>query len=113
MPKPEDWPQTPPLPRPQPPDPEEARGVVERFEEEVPDGVPDGRVPIGATLAPDWPDLEPPGARSRGGDPPVGLEVLVRLWRPTALSKTLLVGPAVGGLAVLDGRGLGSAGAEA
>ena len=87
----DDWPQT-PLPRPQPP--EEVRGVVDRFPEAPADGVPDGRVPMGATGAPAWPGLEP-GARSRGGDPPVGLELLVRLWGPTAFSKALLVGPAV------------------
>lgn len=52
--------------------------MVERFEEEVVAGVPEGRVPIGATVLPDWPGFDP-GARSRGGDPPVGLDVLVRL----------------------------------
>lgn len=101
---PDDWPQT-PLPRPQPPD--EVRGVVER----LPDGVPDGRVPMGATVAGIGAGLEP-GVRSRGGDAPVGLELVVRLWAPPkALSKALLVGPAVWGLAVLWGRGLGLAAA--
>jgi hypothetical protein len=46
--------------------------------DEFPVGVPEGLVPMGATDAPDWPGLEP-GARSRGGEPPVGLDVLVRL----------------------------------
>jgi hypothetical protein len=68
--------------------------VVERFPEPALDGVPEGRVPIGATVAPDCPGLEP-GARSRGGDPLVGLDVLVRLCEPIALSKALFVGPAV------------------
>lgn len=66
--------------------------MVDRLPEVVVDGVPEGRVPMGATVAPLWPGLEP-GTKSRGGDPPVGLEVLVRLWEPTALSNALLVGP--------------------
>ena len=83
--------------------------MVDRLEEAVVAGVPEGRVPMGATEAPDWLGLDP-GARSREGDPPVGLEVLVRLWGPTALSKTRFVGPEVWGLAVLWGREAGSAG---
>jgi len=83
-------------------------GVVDRLEDWALDGVPEGLVPMGATVAPDDPGFEP-GARSRGGEPPVGLDVLVRLWLPTALSKTLLVGPVVWGLEVL---GLGSTGAD-
>lgn len=51
--------------------------MVDRFEDAVVAGVPEGRVPIGATAEPE-PDLEP-GAKSRGGEAPVGLEVLVRL----------------------------------
>jgi hypothetical protein len=51
--------------------------VVERFADDVPVGVPEGRVPMGATEAPDWPGFEP-GAMSRGGEPPVGLDVFVR-----------------------------------
>lgn len=81
--------------------------MVERFPDALVDGVPEGRVPMGATAGPFWPGLEP-GARSRGGEAPVGLEVLVRLWEPTALSKALLVGPELWGLLVLWGLGLGS-----
>ena len=81
--------------------------MVDRLPDAV-DGVPDGRVPMGATDAPDWFGLDP-GARSRGGEAPVGLELLVRLCGPTALSKALLVGPAAWGLVVLWGLGLGSA----
>lgn len=66
---------------------------------------------MGATDAPDWLCLEP-GARSWGEETPVGLDVLVRLWVPTALSKTLLVGPEPCGLPLPWGRGLLSAGAE-
>ena len=72
--------------------------------------MPDGRVPIGATVAPDWPGFDP-GARSRGGDPLVGLDVFVRLWAPTALSSTLLVGPAFCGLTLLWDWELDSGGA--
>lgn len=79
--------------------------MVERFADESP-GVPEGRVPIGATVGPDCPALE--AERSRGGERPVGLDVLVRLCAPTALSKALLAGPVVWGLDVLPGRGLGS-----
>lgn len=74
--------------------------MVDRFDEAEVVGVPEGRVPMGATEAPAWLGLEP-GFRSREGEPPVGLDVLVRLWLPTALSKTLFVGPAVCGLTVL------------
>lgn len=105
-PRPEDWPQT-PLPRPQPLG--DVSGVVARFPGATAAGVPEGRVPMGPTVTPDGPGLDP-GARSRGGDAPVGLEALVRFCRPMALSKVLLLGPAVWGLVVLCGRGLGMAG---
>ena len=74
--------------------------MVDRLDEAVVAGVPEGRVPMGATEAPAWLDLEP-GVRSREGEPPVGLDVLVRVWWPTALSKTLFAGPAAWGLTVL------------
>lgn len=79
--------------------------MEDRFDEVLVTGVPDGRVPMGATVAPPWPALDPPGSSCREGEPP-GEEVLVRLafW-PMALSKTVprLVG-FDWGLVVLLGR---------
>ena len=63
--------------------------MVDRFDDELVTGVPEGRVPIGATGAP--PALELPGSSWSGGEPP-GEDVVVRLacW-PMPLSKTALL----------------------
>src|SRR5690606_32451686 len=99
-PSPEDWGQP---PRPQPAG--DARGGVDRFALPVAPGVPEGRVPMGATEAPVEPDLLPTGS-SCCGEEPDGDDELARLpgW-PIAPSKTpLLLGWFDWGLAVLLGR---------
>lgn len=65
--------------------------MEDRFDDALVTGVPDGRVPMGATVAPPCPALDPPGSSCLGGEPP-GEEVLVRLalW-PMALSKAALL----------------------